>query len=994
VTLHPLQMRWYAEDLVRLRRSDELRRYAAPQRSGHIDANPHQIEAVIFALSRLGEGGCILADEVGLGKTIEAGLVIAQLRAEGARRILLIVPKPLLGQWRQELFTLFGIEAREGRPDMASFEGDGVFLAGREAAGGERGRAVLLASDPFDLIVIDEAHEIFSGLHRRFDAAGNLRDESPSARMAGRIFDLISACRTPVLLLTATPIQNNLSELWALVRFVDPTGTLLGDLRTFRDTFCDRDERDMTEGQSHELRRRTQVVLKRTLRRQAQEFLSRPFVDRQARLYEYPMSAEERLLYEDVTHYLLEPNLAAFQGNHRRLLLIGFHRLMASSTAALAASLDKVAGRLRRLLEGMPEAEAAGSDFVADLEDEDLVEQVDEPGRDSPREPDSIPAAVAPEKMRGELARVEDFILRANALRDDGKSRALLKAVRLIFDRGRRGLGSGKVVIFTESLVTQDYLRRLLVGSGLVHDEELTLFRGDNVSPRASQALERWWDEVGSKLPAHSRPTRDVAVRLGLVHEFKTRSRVLVSTEAGAKGLNLQFCETVVNYDLPWNPQRIEQRIGRCHRYGQERDVTVINFLARDNQAARLTFDILSRKLDLFGTVLDASDVVLHRPGEPAPEVLAGTFGVELEASLNRIWERARTIAEVEAELRRLRDSVGEKRERFEDERNKTARLIESAFDEEVRGVFAKRRDELPAALAEFDADLERLVTSYLAAIGAGWERLGGESGTFLRVEPCAALPEGLREGLTVAVGASRGTDESLHLSHPLVLSAIAAARTPRDRTQAVAIRLGPEMPAELVARRSRRGRFALLRVRYEGLEPVERLIPVALFEGDETALAPHLSEALLLSEIRDLPGPPSRVAPDETFEDIVAEALFADRQAATSGEAGRFDRGLEQVERYVEDRVLLRRRERGDLERRSEQARARRDAALSLDVREEAEVLLGRLAVEIEALEAEIDRLERRDDDTYRRCRERLLARRYSTATVERLFEMEMLLE
>ncbi len=988
MTLHPLQMRWYAEDLVRLRRSDELRRYAAPQRSGHIDANPHQIEAVIFALSRLGEGGCILADEVGLGKTIEAGLVIAQLRAEGARRILLIVPKPLLGQWRQELYTLFGIDAREGRPDTAAFEGDGVFLAGREAAGGERGQAALLASDPFDLIVIDEAHESFAGLHRRFDAAGNLRDESPSARTAGRIFDLISASRTPVLLLTATPIQNNLSELWALVRFVDPTGTLLGDLRTFRDTFCDRDERDMAEGQSHELRRRTQVVLKRTLRRQAQEFLSRPFVDRQARLYEYPMSADERLLYEDVTRYLLEPNLAAFQGNHRRLLLIGFHRLMASSTAALAASLEKVAGRLRRLLKGMPEAEAAGADFVADLEDEELVEQVDEPAAGS------TPAAVAPENARGELARVEDFIRRANALRDDGKSRALLKAVRLIFDRGRRGEGSGKVVIFTESLVTQEYLRSLLIGSGLVQDEEVTLFRGDNATPRARQALDRWWDEVGSELSTHSRPSRDVAVRLALVHEFKTRSKVLVSTEAGAKGLNLQFCETVVNYDLPWNPQRIEQRIGRCHRYGQERDVTVINFLARDNEAARLTFDILSRKLDLFGTVLDASDVVLHRAGEPTPEVLAGTFGVELEASLNRIWERARTIDEVEAELRQLRDSVGEKRERFEDERNKTARLIESAFDEEVRGVFAKRRDELPAALAEFDADMERLVTSYLAAIGAGWERVVGESGTFLRVEPCAALPEGLREGLAVAVGSSGGTDESLHLSHPLVLSAIAAARTPRDGKRAVTIRLGPEAPAELVARRSRRGRFALLRVRYEGLEPVERLIPVALFEGDETALAPHLGEALLLSEISDLPEGLVGVAPDEVFEDIVEEALFADRQAATSGEAGRFDRGLEQVERYIEDRLLLRRRDRGDLERRSEEARARRDAALSLDAREEAEGLLGRLAVEIEAIEAEIDRLERRDDDTYRRCRERLLARRYSTATVERLFELEMLLE
>src|SRR5436853_6849125 len=104
--LHPAQRRYLAEDLVRRRRSDEQRRYSAPQRSAKIDANPHQVEAVIFALGRIRKGGCILADEVGLGKTIEAGLVIAQLLAEGARRVLLLAPKPLLAQWRQERFQL------------------------------------------------------------------------------------------------------------------------------------------------------------------------------------------------------------------------------------------------------------------------------------------------------------------------------------------------------------------------------------------------------------------------------------------------------------------------------------------------------------------------------------------------------------------------------------------------------------------------------------------------------------------------------------------------------------------------------------------------------------------------------------------------------------------------------------------------------------------------------------------------------------------------
>src|SRR3954468_19222799 len=120
---HPIHRRLLAEKLLGLRRSTEGRRYASAQRSGRIDVNPHQVDAVIFALGRIREGGCILADEVGLGKTIEAGLVMPQLLAEGARRVLLVAPKSLLGQWKQELFQLFDLEAREAPPRAGAFDG-------------------------------------------------------------------------------------------------------------------------------------------------------------------------------------------------------------------------------------------------------------------------------------------------------------------------------------------------------------------------------------------------------------------------------------------------------------------------------------------------------------------------------------------------------------------------------------------------------------------------------------------------------------------------------------------------------------------------------------------------------------------------------------------------------------------------------------------------------------------------------------------------------
>ena len=153
--------------------------------------------------------------------------------------------------------------------------------------------------------MIDEAHEVFANIYRRFDKDGKYNTESTEARMADRVRGFLR--QSPVLLLTATPIQNNLTELWGLVQYVEPTGTLLGNLRTFRDVFCEGDDRLLVQGQDDELRRRIETVVQRTLRRQAQEFLERPFVGRRAQIFEYAMSPRAKSLYDDVTAYLLEP---------------------------------------------------------------------------------------------------------------------------------------------------------------------------------------------------------------------------------------------------------------------------------------------------------------------------------------------------------------------------------------------------------------------------------------------------------------------------------------------------------------------------------------------------------------------------------------------------------------------------------------------------------------------------------------------------------------
>lgn len=976
---HPIQRRYLAEELVRLRRADEEERYASSQRQGRNDPNPHQIDAVIFALKRIPEGGCILADEVGLGKTIEAGLVIAQLRAEGfARRVLLIVPKPLLGQWQDELYRLFGIQAVEGVMEPGAFSGEGVFLVGREIAGSESGAAILRDAQVFDLCVIDEAHEIFANIYRRFDKHGIERADSTEARIAHRVRSFLR--RAPVLLLTATPIQNSLTELWGLVQYVEPTGTLFGTLPTFRDVFCDGDDRSLAPGQDYELRRRIETVVQRTLRRQAQEFLEQPFVGRRAQVFEYFMTPEEKSLYDDITTYLLEPRLFAFQGNQRQLLLIGFHRLMGSSVRALAQSLRKVAQRLESLLKGVQPDDSILSD----------LEEAGELSDDADERPREAPETILVEEER---QRVNDFIRRAGSLPRDSKAEKLLDVMHVIAERPpeRR-----RAVIFTESLVTQSYLHDLLIERGGFISDDITLFRGTNDSPRATQALERWQAEIGVNLPPYQKPSRTVAVRLALLHEFKTQSSLFISTEAGAKGLNLQFCDTVINYDLPWNPQRIEQRIGRCHRYGQQHDVTVINFLAADNEAQRLTFEILSRKLELFGKVLDASDVVLHEPSTDAPETLAGVLGADFEIRLRRIYERARTLDEITSELRRLRQEMDDQRGTYEQNWARTAGLIETRFDHRVKQVFRRLQADLPKGLARIDEELDRLMMGYLRAGGVAYRRAASNGHIRYKLSPSSYLPDGWQDGGTVVIGRAKDLDDSdpLHLGHRLVQAAVEEARVATAWTLRVGWKIGKSAPAPFKEAKGKRGRLALSRIRYDGFERVDRLIVTAVLEDDETPIDGESARWLLEQAPQDRQDLAAPADLETALEEAIEFQVFQDQAEVTAYEQQRFERHLEQVDRYVEDQLLvLKRRFEADAQSLRE-AEARRDAALGSEARDQAEERIRRIQAEMDQIEAEKQRLERRDDEKYEEWRKHAHERRYRPPETSRLLDVEFILE
>ncbi|MGH8636397.1 MAG: helicase-related protein [Burkholderiales bacterium] len=696
-------------------------------------------------------------------------------------------------------------------------------------------------------------------------------------------------------------------------------------------------------------------------------------------------------MYNDVTAWLMRPDMVAFRGS-QRLLLIGFHRRMASSLAALAASLEKVAARLRGQLTRVQKVESNHRwlvhEFGQDLE-EDLVEF--EPEAQVQAGTEAEPEAPAAERLRVELEQVERFAKRSASLPHDSKARCLLDTLRVVRERAANGQGTGRAIVFTESLTTQGYLRGLLLENGY-RPEDITLFRGDNDTPEAQAALERWEQEVALQLPAGNRPSRDVALRLALVHEFREHSRIFISTEAGAKGLNLQFCDTLINYDLPWNPQRIEQRIGRIHRYGQRRGVTVMTFLARENEAQRLTFDILSQKLDLFGKVLDSSDAILHEPSNRFPQSLISGLGVDFEAQLRRIYDQARSLEDVTHELQGLRAQMEAKREEFDAEQSRAAELVEDRLDDTLRAVFRKYADELPAELAGLDADLERAVVGFLTAIGVPFERSEAPGRVVLHLPPASRLPADYRNGGEVVIGDTRDLRDGdvLHPAHSLVRAAIDEARAASGKPFRVRFGgPGESLPDSLAGLQGRRGHLAVTKIAYRGIESVDHLVTTALLEGAIDPLDAPAVEALLSLAVadRDAPG---EYAPPVALEDAVADTVLENQAGTAVSDRNRFERMLVQLDRYVEDQVLLLRRKQAATEERIDEAERRRERALTAAARAQEDEAILHYRRQIQHLADRIATLEKGNDPDYQLWRTRLHERRFRQPEVQRILDVE----
>jgi len=621
-----------------------------------VDLNPHQIEAALFALRSPLSKGVLLADEVGLGKTIEAGLVICQSWAENCRKLLVVCPASLRKQWAVELEEKFNLPSqildaktyrdsqKAGNPNP--FDERKIIICSMHFVAS---KAMDIRAIPWNLVVIDEAHKLRNA-YRESNRIGQAVRQATLDRKK--------------LLLTATPLQNSLLELYGLSTLIDEN--IFGDLASFRTQYIN------YGGDVSGLRDRLQGFCWRTLRSQVIEYV--PYTERKLITRPFKPTEQEHKLYEAVSKYLMRDDTYAFPARQKHLLILLIRKVLASSPTALAGTLEIIRERLLGLLENAKKGRSVSELLIeqADI-DEDLLDEILEDEEDDisdivqennePAREEKIDIA----SLSNEIKEIDQYIGWARSIGIDTKSKALLTALDVGFQKMTEMGAARKAVIFTESRRTQDWLLNHLNNQGF--SDQVITFNGTNKDDSTGKIYTDWLEN--NKDTGRITGSRQIDIRAAILDHFKNSANILIATEAGAEGLNMQFCSMVINFDLPWNPQRIEQRIGRCHRYGQKHDVVVINFLNEKNAADRRVYELLEHKFSLFSGVFGASDEVL------------GTIesGVDFERRVLDIYQECRTEDEIQSAFAALQKELEES---IQTKLTDTRKVLLEHFDEDV----------------------------------------------------------------------------------------------------------------------------------------------------------------------------------------------------------------------------------------------------------------------------------------------------------------------
>ena len=862
--LTPYQSQYYAWLLTRRAASDTVESLASTLVDSQVDLNPHQIEAALFACKNPLSRGVILADEVGLGKTIEAGLVISQRWAERRRRILIIVPANLRKQWHQELQDKFGLQGlileaknynaiRKQERQNPFLITSGPVICSYQFA---KAKAGDIKDIEWDLVVMDEAHRL-----RNVYKTSNV--------IAKTLKEALARVHSKVLL-TATPLQNSLMELYGLVSMIDDR--VFGDIDSFRSQFTQQNREQAFSA----LRTRIAPVCIRTLRRQVQQYVS--YTARRAIVEEFTPSAEEKELSSIVADYLRRPNLKALPDGQRQLISLVLWKLLASSTHAIAGALETMAKRLQGLLD-----EVLDVPDLADELDEDY-ESLDETADEWNENDASADSSARSERdaVAQEIEELRRFKALATNIRDNAKGKALLTALERAFAELERLGAAKKAIIFTESKRTQEYLLSLLADTH--YGEGIVLFNGTNSDARAQAVYKDWIKRHEGTDRITDSKTADT--RAALVEHFKERGTVMIATEAGAEGINLQFCSLVINYDLPWNPQRIEQRIGRCHRYGQRHDVVVVNFVDRSNEADARVYELLAQKFQLFEGVFGASDEVLGAIGS----------GVDFERRIAEIYQNCREPEEIKDSFEQLQlDLSGEINEAMV----KTRQILLENFDEEVQDKLRVRAEDSRATRSKYERMLMDLTRAELA------DRATFDKDGFVLQSAPGATPDGVDLG-RYELPRRSGDAHLYRIGHPLAVWVTHQAKT----RELASTRLVFDYDAygtqisTLKTYRGKTGWLTLELVSVKALGNQEQHLVVAACTSDGSALAEDDPEKLLRLPARAQSEGLFSAADATLVEDVEARKVALLREI-NQRNLGYFEQEVQKLDAWADDLKL-----------------------------------------------------------------------------------------
>lgn len=670
VSITDYQAIYLANLLTRRLPANDIDKLTASLQDAQVDLTPHQVEAALFAFKSPLSKGAILADEVGLGKTIEAGIILSQHWSEHKRRLLVICPANLRKQWAGELQEKFFLpsvimESKSFNEAVENgcfnpFDTENIVICSLQFA---KTKAAYIKRTAWDLVIVDEAHRL-RNVYKPQNRIANVIKESIEARKK--------------ILMTATPLQNSILELYGLVSIIDDY--VFGDLRSFKSQFG----HNLTEKDYMELRRRLQPVCKRTLRRQVLEYIK--YTKRIAIVEEFFPSDSEQKLYDMVTDYLIKPRLYALPNSQRQLMTLILRKLLASSTYAIYGTIRSLIVRLQAMLDRNGAASIGDNDIVNEYAD-DNDEWVDAEEVEIYEAEKLHPADI--EGIRKEIKELETFRDLAEKIKKNSKAEHLFVALDKGFEQLRNLGAAPKALIFTESRRTQEFLYELLEKRG--YKGRVVRFNGTNSDKESTAIYRAWMDKYKGTAKITGSPTADR--RAAIVDYFRNEATIMIATEAAAEGINLQFCSLIVNYDMPWNPQRIEQRIGRCHRYGQKFDVVVINFLNKGNAADVRVYELLDQKFQLFNGVFGASDEVLGSIGS----------GVDFEKRIAQIYNECRTTVEIEQAFDALQ---AELQEQISEKMLKARSALLENFDESVK---EKLRDNLTQSRQNLDQFEKRL---------------------------------------------------------------------------------------------------------------------------------------------------------------------------------------------------------------------------------------------------------------------------------------------